>query len=96
MGLLSCLLVQIGTTLHVAYLWRLYNCDSAVKVIMAYPVVICCVVEEGVRCGCVAGCTTFDKRWLKSVSQRRQRYLADSEVSYSSSVKIRLFTQNNG
>ena len=48
---------------------------------MAYPEVICCVVEEGVRCGVIAGCTTFDRRWLKNVSQRRQRYLADPEVS---------------
>ena len=47
---------------------------------MAYPEVICCVIEEGVRCGVVAGCTTFDRRWLKNVSQRRQRYLADPEV----------------
>lgn len=48
---------------------------------MAYPEVICCVVEEGVRCGSIAGCATFDRRWLKNVSQRRQRYLADPEVS---------------
>lgn len=48
---------------------------------MAYPEVICCVVEEGLRCRSIAGCTTFDKRWLKNVSQRRQRYLADPEVS---------------
>ena len=48
---------------------------------MASPEVTCCTVEEGVRCRSVAGCTTFDRRWLKNVSQRRQRYLADPEVS---------------
>lgn len=48
---------------------------------MAYQEVLCCVMEEGVRCGSIAGCATFDKRWLKNVSQRRQRYLADPEVN---------------
>lgn len=47
---------------------------------MAYPEMTCCVVEEGVRCRSVAGYATFDRRWLKNVSQRRQRYQADPEV----------------
>lgn len=47
---------------------------------MSCPEIACCVVEEGVRCRSLAGYTTFDRRWLKSVSQKRQKYLSDPEV----------------
>ncbi len=74
----KCLLLGCG----VAYLWRQACGQVGGGKAMAYPEVICCVVEEGVRCNVTAGCTTFDRRWLKNVSQRRQRYLADPEVSF--------------
>ena len=42
---------------------------------------ICCIIEEGQRCQSRATSATFNKKLLKSVSQRRQRFSADPEVS---------------
>ena len=42
---------------------------------------ICCLIEEGQRCQSPATNATFNKKLLKSVSQRRQPFFADPEVS---------------
>ena len=42
----------------------------------------CCVVEEGERCLYPATpSATFNRKLLKNVSQKRQRYSSDPEVS---------------
>lgn len=47
------------------------------------PEVLCCVIEEGERCRMPATPnSTFNKKLLKNVSQKRQRYSSDPEVSY--------------
>lgn len=42
----------------------------------------CCIIEEGGRCGEPATSATFNKKYLKSVPQRRQRFLADAEAGH--------------
>ena len=42
----------------------------------------CCVIEEGERCVYPATpSATFNRKLLKNVSQKRQRYSSDPEVS---------------